>query len=84
MVMIFMLDLPEHLAVPVHFQRRAAFECRLAKMTRIGDLTVVEKRSARREVAVKAGRVRHLPGVNDLTLHIDQVDRPVGYVRRRK
>ena len=46
-------------------------------MTLVGDLPVVEQRAAIGQVARLAGWVGHLPSVDNVSLHIDQVDRLV-------
>jgi len=46
-------------------------------MAVVGNLPVVEQRAAMGQVTRLAWWVRHLPGVDHVSLHIDQVDRLV-------
>src|SRR5215472_10961010 len=84
MMVIGLLDLPEDAPLPIHLERRAALKWRLADMRRVGNLAVIEERAALGEIAVLARWVRHFPGMDDLSRHIDEVDGLVGVAGRRK
>jgi len=83
-MMVVLPDFPENLSFPIDFERRAALEWRLPEVARIGDSAVVEERPGSSEVAVKSGWVGHFPGVNEVALHIDEINRFVSDVRRSK
>src|SRR5215831_1192009 len=70
-----MLHLPKYLAVPIHLQRRASHKWATAEVGVVRDLTAVEEPPMFGEIGA-AFRVRHLPGVNDLTAQIDEVGGP--------
>src|SRR5262249_4808016 len=83
-VMVGMVHLPQNPPVPIHFQRGATLIRRLADVARVWNLTIVEERPALGEISGLTGRVRHSPGVNDVALHIDEVNGPVGRRQRGK
>src|ERR1700732_4466008 len=70
--------LPEHPSLPIHFQRRATHIVRLADMAGVRNLAIIEKRPAIGDKDGLAGRIWHIPGVNDVSLHIDEIDGLVG------
>ena len=72
-MMIRPAQLPQDLAVPIDLHYGAAHERLLAEERLIRDLTVVEERAALREVAVEAGGIGHLPGVDHRTLDVDEI-----------
>src|SRR5207248_10390878 len=65
---------PKNAAIPGHLQRRAASVWRATDMALIGDLPVIEQRAAIGQIPGLTGWVGHLPSVDDVSLHIDQVD----------
>jgi len=81
-IMIGVVHLPENPSVPIHFQRRATHVRRSTDVGAVRNLPVVEKRPALGEISRLARRVGHIPGVRDVTAHIDQIDRFVGRRQR--
>src|SRR6266542_3030817 len=85
-MVVGVLHLPQHPALPVDFQGGAGLEARpcLEPAEVIHDLAAVEQISVVEKVAVEAGPMRHLPAVGDLARHVDQVDRAVARHRREQ
>ena len=84
--MVRVRDLPRDLAVPVDLERRARLEARPSlEAVEVGhDLAAVEHMTVVEQVAVEAGSVRHVPGVDDLASHVDQVNGAVPEHRREQ
>src|SRR3989442_2495007 len=85
-MVVWVLDLPHDLAVPVDLECRARLETRprlealqvLHDRAGIGEVAVVE------EVAVETGTVGKAPRVDDVTAHVYQVDGAVTEHRREE
>src|SRR3984893_18318837 len=77
MVMIRVTNLPKNPPVPVHFQGRATHKRRLPQKSLVGNSSVVKESAPLGQVPVEAGRVWHVPGMDQLAVEIDQVNRPV-------
>jgi hypothetical protein len=75
---------PEHLAVPVRFQDHAAFEWKATEKIVLRRASVVKQCPAFREIAGQAGRVRHVPGVDDVALKVDEIHGSVLHEMRGK
>src|SRR5213593_4912177 len=83
--MVRMLDLPDGLAVPVDLEGGARLEARprfeapevLHHLAGVEEMAVVE------EIAVEARAIRHAPRVDDVAVHVDQVDGAVAGHRRQ-
>ena len=73
MMMVRVAYFPQHFAIPVGFQDDAAFEREAAEEALLRRAPVVEQRPTLGEIAGQARRVRHGPGVGDLTLNIDEI-----------
>jgi hypothetical protein len=67
-VMIGTLELPQDPPLPVHFQYGASLEGQSSHVCEIWDLSVIEERPAVGEIAIRAWRVRHVPGVDNASL----------------
>src|SRR5262249_19658002 len=76
-MVVWMADLPEYLAVPVSLQDHASLEWKAAQEVLLRGTPVVEQRSALGEITRHAWRIRHLPGVNDVALKIDEIHRSI-------
>src|SRR5213593_1919228 len=84
--MVRMLDLPDGLAVPVDLEGGARLEARprfeapevLHHLAGVEEMAVVE------EIAVEARAIRHAPRVDDVAVHVDQVDGAVAEHRREE
>src|SRR5260370_30173535 len=74
---IGMTHLPQDPPLPIRFQRGATHVGRPADKARIWDLAVAEERPAVGEIAVE-GRGGHIPAMNNIPQHIDEVDGLVG------
>ena len=77
--MVRMAHFPKYATVPVSFQCRTAFPWFVADVARrvLDRFAVIEKRAAIGEISVHAWGIRHLPGMDDLSIQIDQVNRAV-------
>ena len=73
MMMVRVAYFPQHFAIPVGFQDDAAFEREAAQKALLRRAPVVKQCPAFCEIAGQAGRVRHVPGVDDLTLQVDEI-----------
>ena len=72
-----MVHFPQDLPLPISLKRGATHVGRTANEALIRDLAVVEKRTAVGEIAV-AGRVGHIPAMDNISLKIDEEDGLVG------
>src|SRR5215467_9835772 len=64
-MMVRVTYLPKDLAIPVGFQHHTAFERKTTEKALLWRAPVVKQRPALCEIARQAGRVRHIPGVDD-------------------
>src|SRR5262245_29114194 len=72
-MVVWMTDFPQYLAVPVGFQDHASLEWKAAQEILLRGTPVVEQRPTLCEKARHAWRIRHLPGMDDVALKIDEV-----------
>src|SRR5262249_38053329 len=79
-----MVYLPPKPAAPIHFQRGTAPIGSLPNVALVRNLAVVEERATLGEIPGLTGWVRHIPRVDDVAEHIDQVHSFVGGRQRTK
>src|SRR5215467_15732956 len=84
MMMVRVAYFPQHFAIPVGFQDDAAFEREAAQKALLRRAPVVKQCPAFCEIAGQAGRVRHVPGVDDLALQVDEINVPALHEVRSK
>src|SRR5712691_11123771 len=73
MMVIRVTDLPKHFAVPVSFQDDAALEGKPTEKTALRGASVIEQGPARGQITGQAGRIGHIPGVDDLAPEVDEI-----------
>ena len=85
-MMVRVAHFPKHAPIPVGFQRGAAFPglatdeaCRV-----LYDLPIVEESASLCQIAVIARRMGHLPGVNNLSLDVDEINLTATTLRREQ
>src|SRR3989442_3063811 len=85
-MVVWVLDLPNDLAVPVDLEPRARLETRprLEALQVLHDLAGIEEVAVVEEVAVETGTVGKAPRVDDVTDHVYQVDGAVAEHRREE
>jgi hypothetical protein len=83
-MVVGMAHFPENSAVPIRFKRNAGFPRLPADeaIRLLDDFSVVKKCAPLGEIPRIARRIRHLPGVNDLALDIDQINFAGARLRR--
>src|SRR5262249_31215206 len=72
-MVIWMADFPQYLAVPVSFEGHASLEWKAAQKVVLRCSPVVEQCSALGEITRHARRIRQFAGVNNVALKIDEV-----------
>src|ERR1051326_1221230 len=73
--MVWLLDLPAHPAMPIHFEDDPAFDawpC-VKPAEAVHGLAAVQQVSIVEQVTVEPGSVRQIPGVHDTPEHVNQV-----------
>src|SRR2546428_7873638 len=85
-MVVWVLDLPNDLAVPVDLERRARLETRprLGALQVLHDLAGIGEGAVVEEVAVETGTVGKAPRVDAVTGHVYQVDGAVAEHRREE
>ena len=73
-----MIHFPQNPPLPIHFQGGASHINRLANATSIWNPAIIEKRAAVSEISIQARWIWHFPGMDNVALHVDQIDRLVG------
>ena len=88
MMLVRILQLPKHPAVPVHFQHGTAFynlhEWQATERGLFRSAAVVEERSALGEIAGQARRIGQVPRVNDFAFEVDEINDFVFHKMRSK
>src|SRR5262249_7515823 len=72
-IVIGMVHLPQNPSAPIHFQRGTAPIGSFPNVALVRNLAVVEERATPGEIPGLTGWVRHIPRVDDVAEHIDQV-----------
>src|SRR5215475_13760041 len=83
-VMVGMAHLPQYLPIPVRFQDHAAFEWKTTEKALLRSASVEKQGPALVDVAGQAGRIWHVPGVDDLALKVDEIHGPAFHEMRGK
>ena len=83
-IVIGMVHLPQNPSAPIHFQRGTAPIGSLPNVALVRNLAVVEERATLGEISGLTGWVGHIPRVDDVAEHIDQVHSFVGGRQRTK
>jgi len=83
-MVIRLLNLPEHLPVPIGFQRDAALVVLLGQKALARGPAVVEQGALVGQIPVLPRRIGHLPGMRHIALNIDEVHHATASRRREQ
>src|SRR5262245_5533265 len=74
-MVIWLADLPQHITVPVQLQGRATLVVAAPEIAIVGDMAIEKKGSPLGQVSPRTWRVRHVPAMDDVSLHVDEKGR---------